>query len=1085
MGPAEELLRILSKAEEKRAWRARLVLAVVLLGWTVTYFAAASCAAALLSDSPIFRYALIALFAPIVCYPIGKATWRRIFQRSANEIATALEAADSELVGHIRPSADLAGHLPPGTSSTLADLAQERAVLLLEQRDSGSIIGARAPIPLRPAVLAILMGVFLLTASDGRPLGWMKKVPPWLDPPIPSPLLLSVAPGDTVVAQGTAVDVHCEVAHIGATPPRLITRRAGELDRMLPFSPAPATGHITRCTAQVASAGSGFRYLVAAGEDSSSWFSVRTYTPLRLTDVRVTYRYPAYTGLEELSVQGNINEISAVKGTKAAIFLSTNNILSACHARASSRSAPDTLVVAGIGASGLLSVEQSEALVFSARDVWGQESVLGSISVDALPDAPPVIEVVIPGRDVLLTREMTVEVGVDASDDYGLSLIRVRYVAGETEGEHVLAEGALGKEGEWAKTWSLENLGLLPEDVVSYRFEALDNDVISGPKITSSDWFRLRFPSLTEIVAGIENDEQGVIDSLETLSEDGQEIYRQLQEVAADLAGAETATWGEREDLKELAERQKELSNRLGELADQMAELERRSEESDLLPVELLERVAEVQELLRELDMPELKQALNDLQEAIDELSPEEIERALSRLASQQEKILSSLDRTIEFLEQLHMVQQLSHLVREAERLTEEQETTMRPEEIRSSEESNALAEREDRIAEDLESIDHGVDQVAEEMQEFVPSFSESLQAALSRLRDAKTEEALKKAAEHLRAGSIDQASERQEQALAGLQQLTSDLQAAEGALMNDETEQILEAVESAEQTVLELSREQEDLTEGAFQPEPAHRRQLGITEAMRILRESLEEVLAQGAGPASSELLGIMARAQVELDRAALRTTATQSSSQKKRALEALNRVAGALSALREQMENASPSCSGSMNMEQLFGLSQGQSQLNSSCRSLLPNAGELSPEILSSIGARQRMIQKELARLAERMQGEGQVMGDLGSVGQEMEDVIEHLARSGLDDDVIQRQRRILSRLLDAQKSIRRQGVARRRRAVTATKQTPPVIDESYVRPDSEPSPQSPPPPRNEDSYPLSYRALIDAYFRAVDRK
>jgi ElaB/YqjD/DUF883 family membrane-anchored ribosome-binding protein len=302
---------------------------------------------------------------------------------------------------------------------------------------------------------------------------------------------------------------------------------------------------------------------------------------------------------------------------------------------------------------------------------------------------------------------------------------------------------------------------------------------------------------------------------------------------------------------------------------------------------------------------------------------------------------------------------------------------------------------------------------------------------------------------------------------------------------MSDGSEQAREALESAEETVLELSREQEILTEGAFQREPSHRRQLGITDAMRMLRESLEEVLPQGGGPASSELLDIMAQAQVELDRAALRRSASERSSQGKRALEALNRVAGALSALREQMKNANASCSGSMDMEQLFGLSQSQGQLNRSCRSLLPRAGELTPEILSSIGAKQQMIRDELGRFAERLRGEGQVMGDLGSVGEEMEDVVEQLARSGLDNDVVKRQQRILSRLLDAQKSIRRQGVARRRRAVTAAEQTLRDPEERFSPPGSKPNPENPPPPRNDDSYPLSYRALIDAYFRAVEQR
>ncbi len=520
----------------------------------------------------------------------------------------------------------------------------------------------------------------------------------------------------------------------------------------------------------------------------------------------------------------------------------------------------------------------------------------------------------------------------------------------------------------------------------------------------------------------------------------------------------------------------------MGSLADELAKLEQMSEDAELAPVELLEKVAKVQDLLRDIDLPELREAMEEMQEALDELTPDEIERALSNLASHQEDILKSLDRAIELLEKLHTAQQLSHLTREAERLASEQEALMETaEEDQIAPENAALSEKQ--IAQDLASVDEGLEEVAKDISKLSTALAESLENALERLRASETEEALEQAAESLTKGAQDQAAESQERALAGLQQLSSDLQAAEASMTNNDAEQLMMALDEAQEIVGELSREQEEISKAIRDSEPSRSREVGIANALRKLRESLEQEFAKGTGPASSELLAIMARTQNQLDKAAQGGSGRKVSSGGRRSLEALNRVSGALDQLKEQMSQAGSSCSGSMDMDQLFGLSQSQSRLNQMCRSMFPNASSLSKEMLSSIAARQQMIRDRLSRLSESLRGQGKLMGDLGAAGGEMDEIIDELTRAGLNEDVLRRQRRILTRMLDAQKSIRRQGLARRRSSISAEKQGRSLPGDRILLDEVETSPQIPP-PRRDDPYPPSYREIIDAYFKALAR-
>ena len=108
--------------------------------------------------------------------------------------------------------------------------------------------------------------------------------------------------------------------------------------------------------------------------------------------------------------------------------------------------------------------------------------------------------------------------------------------------------------------------------------------------------------------------------------------------------------------------------------------------------------------------------------------------------------------------------------------------------------------------------------------------------------------------------------------------------------------------------------------------------------------------------------------------------------------------------------------------------------------------------------------------------------VLGDLGQLGRDMESLSQDLDDGLVSEETLQRQERILSRMLDARNSVRRRDYTTRRESRTATR----LFDQQDGNEgdDGEPGEQ---PFRLRyqplEKAPLEYRDLVRRYFTALD--
>ncbi len=137
-----------------------------------------------------------------------------------------------------------------------------------------------------------------------------------------------------------------------------------------------------------------------------------------------------------------------------------------------------------------------------------------------------------------------------------------------------------------------------------------------------------------------------------------------------------------------------------------------------------------------------------------------------------------------------------------------------------------------------------------------------------------------------------------------------------------------------------------------------------------------------------------------------------------------------------------------------------------------------------MGRLAAQQRSLQRAMEEAGQAAEQMGGVMGDLGQVAESMGEAADSLEDRNVGERTMKLQERILSRLLDAQKSVRTQKTSKERQSKTGedlVRRPPNVIPddtlEEMMRRDILQAMQ--------EGYSSDYQKLIRDYYKALYQK
>ncbi len=1073
------------------AWSALIIVAAVLVG---TLFA------------PGVRGSWARLLAVALLSTAGIAAAVTRFRRESLSFEAYLEQAEQKfpvIRSWLRNALDFTGKGTLHTSTELASaVTQEtgRRLGQLRLEELRPALRARRPLLVILAALAVVVGTGLVApARTAR--SWSTL---WNPNAARPPVRIAVEPGSVRVSPGASLAVRARVWG-SRSAPRLL-RDGGPVAAS--FEGYLEDGarlwrmdlnQVTRAQdyrVKVESTESPRYHIALAGEPSPVSFEIE-------------YHAPSYARLPVQRASATRGDLSALAGTRARVVATFDRDLRSVEVALPGRVSRWKELTPRRWEGEILLDRPSRYELRAVSDPATGAAGEGRFPyrIEPLADAPPVLAVQIPQGDVDLPAGQQVPLAAMLQDDLGLASLSIQYRKDPNAAwtSFPLSRfGAGAREAQVENRWDASPLGLLPGETAVFRFVLTDNNAWSGPGQAVSPTYELRFPSLTDLYERVDEKQQGAQATLTKAAEQMRDLQKSLDKLARQQPRAATPSsqsFERSEELKSAFERQQQLGRMIEDASQQLRQSLEQAADRQAFDQQLMRKLQELNELTQQIQSKEFKEALKRMAEALEKMDRRATEQQVPEWRRENQEMLQNLERTIELLKKIREEEKLHSLAQRARELEAQQESLNREHEANESKDSQSsesrqaeqdrLAAEQRKAAEESRQLEQDLRESGEQNQDD-EKLSESLEEAAKETSEATP--AQEEAAESAQQGKPSQARQSGKQAQQSLSRAASRLQQTMAEREQQQEQLDLAAVRRAAQDLVSLQRATEQNLDADQPLRERADRQTDLSEGAGRVADSLF-ALAQRSPFISPRLAETLGRAINNLGQAG-REMATGNRARGEEAgragssslNEAVLQLREAEGSMCQMPGNSSQGKTPSR--QRLGDLSQRQSQLNRETRSM---AQRLSEQMRLSSGSREEMrrmadeqarIRAELEEIRRNEEAGRQMLGRLDQTEREMQEVEEVLRAGESDASLEEKQQRILSRLLDAQRSIHRRDFDPHRESRPGEElavPSPPELSPDLLRASD----------RlrldllkaESDRYPAQYRSLIEIYLRALN--
>ena len=890
-------------------------------------------------------------------------------------------------------------------------------------------------------VLCLLLFVFIpgLRAASYRILNFNREFLP------PARFYFDIIPGNTEVTKGDNVDFVINVK--GEIPKKvsLFTREEAQTNFEEHELKIDSAGNYKFSIQKLQSS---LHYFAKAEELSSDEFQIKVidHPVIRSLDIKVIS--PGYSGLP-VSEQKDNGNISALTGSTVEISLLSNKGLKEAKIEFEDSSSSG-LKIQDNFAKGSFRIKKDNSYVITIRDQYGNNNLQPvRYFIKSLYDSNPVIELIYPKQDINLANDSRVQLEVKVADDFGFSALKLNYRLASSGYEQVqdeftsvdIALDKKNREQQVDYVWNLTQLKPAVNDVYSFYLEIFDNDNVTGPKSARTQIINVRVPSLDEILSEADKTQDNIQDEMKETLKEAEELKKELEKIDSDLKqDKQQITWEEKEKIEQALDKFEKLQEKMENSGEQLKQMQNELQQNNLLSEETLQKYMELQKLMDQLTSDEFKQAMQKMQDTLQKMNRNQAQDNMDQMKMDEERFKKSIERTMNLLKRIQVEQKMDEMIKRTENLEQKQndlnEQTEQSDQ-NNQRQSDELSKKQDEVSKELDRLQEKMKELSEKMKELKDMPNEEMEKLQEEFENQKNEEMSDEVSKDLKQNQKQKAGQNQQKLSKNMKQMKDSMKQMQQMMQQENQMQTFTDMMRILDNIIELSKQQEELKNKLQNVDPNSSQFEQNLQKQNEIKKNLNKV-AEQMGDLSQKTFAISPEMGKALGDANQQMNQSMQSMQNRNgnmatlsqaeAMMHLNEAASMMKSSLESMMQGGSGEGGMMSlMQQLQKMSGQQMSLNNMTQMLQQmQQGRLSPEQqgqMQRLAQQQQMIQKSLEQLNKEAKQSGnskKIPTDLEKIVDQMKEVVTDMNTEKLSDELVQKQERILSKLLDAQKSI-----------------------------------------------------------------
>lgn len=839
-------------------------------------------------------------------------------------------------------------------------------------------------------------------------------------------------------------------------------------------------------------------YYFQAGDRRSPTYRIQVVNNPIVTELEVVLTPPEYTSEPSDTLSASGGNIQALEGTHVSIRARTNNTLEGAWVQY------DELPRVRVEFAGqelsfdFIALKDGTYSIHLEDNLNHETDAQLVYGIEVYQDNPPVLDVLEPGGDASLPRSQRIDVSFVASDDYGVRKAKIYFrKSGEERFRRKsipLGEDKDRKDVAKKFTWDLGDITLFPGNYVEYFLEVQDNNVVTGPGVTKSRMYHVTVPTMAQLYEQIKEEDARRTDLIDEALSESRELKERIERLSREFKKTEELDWTQQKEIDKAISSQEDIQSKLQDITKSLEETMQSLSDNRMTSQEIGEKLEEISKLMKEINSDELEKYIEDLQKAMEKLSPEEIRKALENLNMTTEELMKSLERTASLLREIAKEQQMEEIVRKAQDLMESQEElrekTAEANESDPQEMDDLSGEQED-LADQASDLEKDLEDLAEMMNEDQDAMAEEMEQMSEKFKESETSDKMQEASESLQQQQQQQAMQQQQEAQDKMVSLFNKAARMQMDMNMMSQRRAAANLQRLAKSTLEISFKQEQfatrvreaISNENTDPRLLTREQQMYERAVAQIADELEEIGRKDV-MIPHQLIELLGETLTNMNSSLLfleQKKAFMSATTATTAVTNLNQVTMELLSAAQQCSQGQGQ--GQSKLQQML---DGQRQMMQQTESMLGMQAmkerllQQRQAELRRLSSQQRSLQ-DLAREIQQDLKENRVLGRMDRIIDEMEEVLKDLESGIVDEGTLRNEERILSRLLDAERSVHTRDYEKKRLSVAA--------DDVFSEGGSDPNKQRTPQMLREEirramtlQAPGEFEALIKLYFRAL---